>query len=271
MLNCCSINISLLLMMKTIVLNIFLETLISFFQDSLINKKYQKNSIYVHYNSFVTVYMFLLSLLINSMYPFLISLIITRNLNGSVSQISQKASFKKLHKAALTLTLTIRNVSWAPNQHIRKIYEGSCGTEDWTNNYSNRISVIMFTSITRLYYNYFWPVNREGLPLSALFVLQIVVVSRRTGWPGTALTVGRAREWASCQTCHEGTEELYSEWANTQECSWLQSPRLPLSQSPESLNSYQCPFNHTKSPRALLCVCQREGAVPSTKIRSVHL
>ncbi len=57
-------------MMKTIVLNIFLETLISFFQDSLINKKYQKNSIYVHYNSFVTVYMFLLSLLINSMYPF---------------------------------------------------------------------------------------------------------------------------------------------------------------------------------------------------------
>ncbi len=67
-------------MMKTIVLNIFLETLISFLQDSLINKKYQKNSIYVHYNSFVTVYMFLLSLLINSMYPFLISLIITRNL-----------------------------------------------------------------------------------------------------------------------------------------------------------------------------------------------
>jgi len=26
-----------------------------------------------------------------------------------------------------------RNVSWAENQHVRKISEGSCDTEDWSN------------------------------------------------------------------------------------------------------------------------------------------
>lgn len=103
--------------------------------------------------------------------------------------------------------------------------------------------------------------------LVCIFCLRLLVVSRRTGWPGTAFTVGPTREWASCQTCHQGTEELYSEWANTQERGWLQSPRLPLSQSTESLNSYQCPFNQTKSPRALVCVCQREGR-PSWAQRS---
>ncbi len=29
-------------------------------------------------------------------------------------------------------SLIIRNVSWAPNQHIRMISEGSCDTEDWS-------------------------------------------------------------------------------------------------------------------------------------------
>ncbi len=32
-----------------------------------------------------------------------------------------------------TITLIIINVSWAPNQHIRMISEGSCDTEDWSN------------------------------------------------------------------------------------------------------------------------------------------
>ncbi len=29
--------------------------------------------------------------------------------------------------------MVIRNVTWAPNQHIRMISEGSCDTEDWSN------------------------------------------------------------------------------------------------------------------------------------------
>ncbi len=31
----------------------------------------------------------------------------------------------------------IRNVSWAANQHIRMISEGSCDTEDWSNDAEN--------------------------------------------------------------------------------------------------------------------------------------
>ncbi len=31
----------------------------------------------------------------------------------------------------------IRNVSWAPNQHIRMISEWSCDTEDWSNDAEN--------------------------------------------------------------------------------------------------------------------------------------
>jgi len=37
-----------------------------------------------------------------------------------------------------TLLITIRrNVSWAPNQHIRMISEGSCDSEDWSNDAEN--------------------------------------------------------------------------------------------------------------------------------------
>ncbi len=32
-----------------------------------------------------------------------------------------------------TLIIIIRNDSWAANQHIRIISEGSCDTEDWSN------------------------------------------------------------------------------------------------------------------------------------------
>jgi len=35
------------------------------------------------------------------------------------------------------LTLEIRNVSWAPNQHIIIISEGSCDTADWSNDAEN--------------------------------------------------------------------------------------------------------------------------------------
>ncbi len=31
----------------------------------------------------------------------------------------------------------LRNVSWAPNQHFRMISEGSCDTEDWSNDAEN--------------------------------------------------------------------------------------------------------------------------------------
>ncbi len=33
--------------------------------------------------------------------------------------------------------IIIRNVSWAANQHIRMISEGSCDTEDWSNDAEN--------------------------------------------------------------------------------------------------------------------------------------
>ncbi len=36
-----------------------------------------------------------------------------------------------------TLIIRIINVSWAANQHIRMISEGSCDTEDWSNDAEN--------------------------------------------------------------------------------------------------------------------------------------
>jgi len=33
--------------------------------------------------------------------------------------------------------IIIRNVSWAANQHIRMISEGSCDTKDWSNDSEN--------------------------------------------------------------------------------------------------------------------------------------
>ncbi len=46
--------------------------------------------------------------------------------------------FHKNKKQQLFSTLIIiRNVSWAANQHIRMISEGSCDTEDWSNDAEN--------------------------------------------------------------------------------------------------------------------------------------
>ncbi len=42
---------------------------------------------------------------------------------------------EKMHAAKLFSALIIKiNISWAPNQYIRMISEGSCDTEDWSNN-----------------------------------------------------------------------------------------------------------------------------------------
>ncbi len=35
------------------------------------------------------------------------------------------------------INLIIINVSWVSNQHIRMISEGSCDTEDWSNDAEN--------------------------------------------------------------------------------------------------------------------------------------
>ncbi len=42
--------------------------------------------------------------------------------------------FHKKYKAAqlFSTLIIIRNVSWAANQHIRIISEGSCDTENWS-------------------------------------------------------------------------------------------------------------------------------------------
>ncbi len=37
----------------------------------------------------------------------------------------------------VSTVLIIKNVSWSANQHIRMISEGSCDTEDWSNDAEN--------------------------------------------------------------------------------------------------------------------------------------
>ncbi len=55
-----------------------------------------------------------------------------------------KTLFKKVKKiekvAVYTLMFSTINVSWAANQHIRVISEGSCDTEDWSNDAENHIT-----------------------------------------------------------------------------------------------------------------------------------
>ncbi len=47
--------------------------------------------------------------------------------------------FPQKHEAAqlFSTLIIIRNVSCAANQHIRMISEGSCNTEDWSNDAEN--------------------------------------------------------------------------------------------------------------------------------------
>ncbi len=53
--------------------------------------------------------------------------------NKNIPRFPQKYEAAQLFS---TLIL-IRNVSWAANQHIRMISEGSCDTEDWSNDAEN--------------------------------------------------------------------------------------------------------------------------------------
>ncbi len=53
-------------------------------------------------------------------------------LNQGILQFFLQIS-QKLKAAQLFSTLIIKNVSWAPNWHIRLFSEGSCDTEDWSN------------------------------------------------------------------------------------------------------------------------------------------
>ncbi len=47
--------------------------------------------------------------------------------------------FPQKYEAAqlFSILMIIRNVSWAQNQYIRMISEGSCDTEDWSNDAEN--------------------------------------------------------------------------------------------------------------------------------------
>ncbi len=51
----------------------------------------------------------------------------------------KKIMFTQKYEAAQLFwtLLIIINVSWAANQHIRMITEGSCDTEDWSNDAEN--------------------------------------------------------------------------------------------------------------------------------------
>ncbi len=46
-------------------------------------------------------------------------------------------SFHKNIGQLFSTLIIIRNVSWAANQHIIMISEGSCDTEDWSNDAEN--------------------------------------------------------------------------------------------------------------------------------------
>ncbi len=48
--------------------------------------------------------------------------------------------FHKNIKQLFSALVIIRNASWAANQHITMISEGSCDTEDWSNDAENSAS-----------------------------------------------------------------------------------------------------------------------------------
>ncbi len=49
----------------------------------------------------------------------------------------KKDGFQKTAAPLFWTMIILRNVSWAANQHIRKISEGSCDNEDWSNDAEN--------------------------------------------------------------------------------------------------------------------------------------
>ncbi len=44
---------------------------------------------------------------------------------------------EKLYSAVFNIIIIILNVFWSANQNIRMISEGSCDTEDWSNDAEN--------------------------------------------------------------------------------------------------------------------------------------
>ncbi len=62
-----------------------------------------------------------------------VGLIVYTILKKTASQFTQKYDTAKL----FSTLIIIRNVSWTANQHIRMTSDGSCDTEDWSNDAEN--------------------------------------------------------------------------------------------------------------------------------------
>ncbi len=61
-------------------------------------------------------------------------------------------STKQYEAAQMVLLILIRNVSWAANQHIIMISEGSRDTEDWSNDAENTALIIAINySLTHIH------------------------------------------------------------------------------------------------------------------------
>ncbi len=56
---------------------------------------------------------------------------------GKKKSNNYHVSTNKYEAAQMFLLIIIRHVSWAANQHIIMISEGSCDTEDWSNDAEN--------------------------------------------------------------------------------------------------------------------------------------
>jgi len=60
----------------------------------------------------------------------------------------------------------MKNVSWAANQHIRMISEGSCDTEDWSNDAENSAlpseKYILFLKYITVFYFTIYDSNIEN-------------------------------------------------------------------------------------------------------------
>ncbi len=106
-------------------------------------------------------------------------------------------SFHKKYEAAqLFSTLIInRNVSWALNQHIRLISEGSCDTEDWSNDAGNSAffaGCLWWTSVMWGVCVCVWPTSLTVLSRVAIRTGAVVFVwSRVTA--GAAIQTGLLR------------------------------------------------------------------------------
>jgi len=58
-----------------------------------------------------------------------------------------------LSSTTVSTLIIIRNVSWASNHHIRGISEGSCDTEDWSNDAENTALITGINDTLKMVYN----------------------------------------------------------------------------------------------------------------------